>query len=147
MKPIGFQNFSGFISRPGIDLLHFLSFGFWARLMEAPYFLLVFGIVILASTFEFRSLGFRALFQTRLKMSVLASLGWSLSAMVSDWQSQGAGSRVLGRMLGLMDWSAGVAIVHGIHWVLMLALLWLLEAGIRNLRQAFRELFSTSKSQ
>jgi hypothetical protein len=139
------------VARFVVDLCHILIFGICAGLLNPIYFLLTFCFVVLASTFEIRwpklSERHRSIFNTKLRFSFLASLGWTLSGMLADWQSQGPGSRVLGRMLGIVDWNAGQVIVHAAHWILFLALLSLLEFGIKNLNQAFRDLYSTSKPQ
>ncbi|HRK07398.1 MAG TPA: hypothetical protein PLZ57_06480 [Pseudobdellovibrionaceae bacterium] len=151
MKQKSLQISSGSVAQLAVDLFYVLIFGILAALLNPSYFLLAFGVVIFASTFEFQwPHGHdrpRVSLSPKLKISLLANLGWSLSAMVADWQSLGAGSRVLGRVLGTEDWSAGLMIVHTAHLILLLALLSLLELGIKSLCRALREFDLTSKPQ
>ena len=115
------------------DLMFAIAFGSLALFVDVSYFLILFGVLVVSSADEFRRFRYRQWMVARWPTSALASIGWSMAAVLSDWQNGGAGSRIFARLFRVIDFSLGPILVHLVHGLLIFVLLGVLEFGLRRL--------------
>jgi hypothetical protein len=121
------------VARSSVDLAGLMGLGLIAYAFDFVNFLIGFSVLVFWSAKELQVLKLPFILRNQWPWSVSASIAWAFAALGSDWQTGGAGSRVLARLLGVLDLDSGLIIVHLLHLLLIGLLLGLLEFGLKRL--------------
>ena len=127
------NKFTQTVARSSVDLAGLVGLGLLAYAFDVMNFLIGFSVLVIWSAKELQVLKLPFILRNHWPWSVSASIAWACSALGSDWQMGGAGSRVLARLLGVLDLDSGLIIVHLLHLLLIGLLLGLLEFGLKRL--------------